>query len=732
MMRRFGLATAVLVALAVWGLSPSAAPAAPVRYGGGNAELSVSAVSERTVQIVLAPLDEKDRPRPAPASTVLIENKADLKLRCRELAEAREVTAGRVHVRVQLDPLTISLTGPGDRLVQELVLADADGSMNFRTAAPVLGLGEGGPQFDRRGEYYRLVNGQVSPLLATHGGTIRVPFLVGTDGWAMFVQGPGGEFDLREGKGRFLPRKEALGKEPLEVYLIDVQEPADVLAEYVRLTGRPVLPPKWVLGYMQSHRTLAGPEEPLQIAKSFRDKKLPCDALIYLGTGYCPAGWNTGHGSLDFNPKTFDRPRENLQALHDANFKVVLHVNNAPRAMFGAAVAEQSDSPQHIRNYWARHRDTFALGVDGWWPDDGDELGIEARLARHRCYYEGPLQDRPNVRPWSLHRNGYAGVQRYGGWIWSGDVQSRWATLEAHVPVGVNTSLSLTPFWGTDTGGFVPMKELTGELYVRWFQFSAFTPLFRSHGRTWKLRLPWGWNTGEFGPVEAQSGPDRSELNNAEVEPICRRYLELRYRLLPYNYTLLREACDTGVPPMRALWLHYPGDPEAVQLGNEYLWGRDLLVAPVTAKGAAERKLYLPEGDWYDFWTNDRHTGKRELTRQVDLATLPLFVRAGAIMPLDPVRQYTAQATDEPTTLRVYSGRDGEFRLYEDDGQTLDYLKGKYTWTRLKWNDREQRLVIEPEEGTVKPEPRTFVVEVMPGGKKQTVRYTGERVEARF
>ena len=127
--------------------------------------------------------------------------------------------------------------------------------------------------------------------------------------------------------------------------------------------------------------------------------------------------------------------------------------------------------------------------------------------------------------------------------------------MAAHVPVGLNHSLSLTPFWGSDIGGFVPTKELTGELYVRWFQFAAFNPLFRAHGRTWKLRLPWGWNTGEFGPVEAKSGPEKSELNNAEVEPICRKYLELRYRLLPYNYSLIRVACDTGMPPMRALSL---------------------------------------------------------------------------------------------------------------------------------------------------------------------------------
>jgi alpha-glucosidase (family GH31 glycosyl hydrolase) len=397
-------------------------------------------------------------------------------------------------------------------------------------------------------------------------------------------------------------------------------------------------------------------------------------------------------------------------------------------------VAEESDARNHIHNYWAWHRDTFKLGVDGWWPDDGDELPIEARLARHRCYYEGALQDRPDERPWSLHRNGYAGAQRYGGWIWSGDVQSRWATLANHVPVGLNHSLSLTPFWGTDTGGFVPTKELTGELYVRWFQFSAFSPLFRSHGRTWKLRLPWGWNTGEFEPVEAQSGPDKSELHNAEVEPVCKKYLELRYRLLPYNYALVREACDTGMPPMRALWLHYPGDPEAVKLGDEYLWGRDLLIAPVVEKGAKVRRLYLPEGTWYDWWTGKPTVGKKWVERPVDLATMPIYVRAGAVIPLDPVRQYTTEPVTEPTTLRVHPGSNGDFTLYDDDGHGLGYRDGsdpKTVWLRCRWDDAARRLTLEPDP-RMKKWPggvRVFSVEIAGSdAKPKRVEFRGEKV----
>jgi alpha-glucosidase (family GH31 glycosyl hydrolase) len=725
---RIGLAALLVVGAA------RTASAEAVRYAGSPAELSLSAVSERTVRITLAPLDEKGKAHPAPLSTVLVDLPSEPKLRRQELTGAEEVSLGEARVQVKPQPLTVSVRAPSGKVVQELVCDEADGAVRFRAGAPVLGMGEDAKQFDRRGVLYTMRDGWGAFNLPVYGSWVAVPFVIGTDGWALFVHHPRGSFDLRKPEASFTPAADQR-RLPLDLFVIAWDRPADVLGEYVRLTGRAVLPPKWALGYMQSHRTLSGPDEVLRVARTFRDKKLPCDALIYLGTGYCPAGWNTGHGSLRFNPKTFDRPVEMVEALHRLNFRVVLHQNRAPRDLSGTTVTDAAEvaRPNSIAHYWNRHRPVFALGVDGWWPDDGDELPREARLARHRLYYEGPLADRPNVRPWSLHRTGYAGVQRYGGWVWSGDVDSRWETLAAQVAVGQNHSLSLTPFWGTDVGGFVPKKELTGELYVRWFQFGAFCPSFRAHGRTWHLRLPWGWDTGRPGPVESKEGPDPGELHNAAVEPVCRKYLELRYRLLPYNYTLCREAHDAGLPPIRALWLHYPDDPRAVPRGDEYLWGRDLLVAPVTAPGPSERSLYLPEGDWYDFWTQERLTGRRELTRQVDLATLPLFVRASAILPLDPPRQYTAQPTEEATTVRVYPGRDGSFRWYDDDGQSLDYLKGKFTWTRLTWNDRERRLTIEPDGAPgYLPVDKTLVVELIPDGQRQTVRYTGRPVVTSF
>jgi alpha-glucosidase/alpha-D-xyloside xylohydrolase len=714
---------------------PATVLAEPIRYSGNPAELSVSAISESTVQIVLAPLDEKGQARSAPSSSVLVEQRAQIKLRCRELAGAKAVSAGKLRLQVKPLPLTISIHNAGGKVVQEFAFTEADGTMSFCATAPILGMGEGARQFDRRGGLYTMKDGWGAWNLPTLGSWVAVPFLIGTDGWAFFVHHPRGQFDLGQRTASFKPAADQLAL-PLELYVTSWDRPADVLREWVRLTGRPVMPPKWALGYMQSHRTLSGADEVLQVARTFRHKKLPCDALIYLGTGYCPAGWNTGHGSLQFNPKTFDKPAEMIDQLHALKFHVVLHQNRAPRTLFGQSVTDpaNADRPDSIAAYWNRHRPPFALGVDGWWPDDGDELGREARLARHRMYYEGPLHDRPNVRPWSLHRTGYAGVSRYGGWIWSGDVDSRWETLAAQVFVGQNHSLSLSPYWGTDIGGFFPKKELTGELYVRWFQFGTFCPSFRAHGRTWNLRLPWGWNTGTFGPIESPGRPDESELHNSAVEPICRQYLDLRYRLLPYTYTLCREAHDTGLPLMRALWLHYPEDRQAVSRGDEYLWGRDLLVAPVTAKGATERAIYLPEGDWYDYWTQERHAGCHILTRKVDLATLPLFVRAGAILPLDPPRQYVAQSTTESTTIQIYAGRDGQFRWYEDDGSTLDYLRGKFAWTRLEWNDRARRLTIEPEGATAtfQSGPRTLLLEVLPEGKRQTIRYAGRRLEISF
>jgi alpha-glucosidase/alpha-D-xyloside xylohydrolase len=511
------------------------------------------------------------------------------------------------------------------------------------------------------------------------------------------------------------------------------------MAEYARLTGKPELPPLWSLGYQQSHRTLASRQEILEEADTFRAKKLPCDTLIYLGTGFCPSGWNTNNGEWEFNRKVFDDPKAIFDAFHAKHFKVVLHAVIRARAMSGT-VRDPCDPKRPVEEqpscYWPIHRPVFSLGVDGWWPDEGDPMNAPSRLARNRFYWEAPQLDRPNERPWALHRNGYAGMQRYGAFLWSGDVYSTWETLKTHVPVAVNTSLTGVPYWGTDIGGFVPTKELTGELYVRWFQFGAFCPLFRSHGRTWKLRLPFGWNTGDPGPVEIQgygggaATPDASELHNAAVEPICRKYLELRYRLMPYVYSAVRECTLSGMPIMRALWLHYPDDPAAVARGDQYLWGRDMLVAPVVEKGATSRKLYLPRGGWFDFWTNERLEGGREIDRKVDLETTPLYVRAGAILPLGPLKQYVDEPSDEPLAIQIHPGADGSFLLYEDDGRSFDYRKGAWMGIQMAWTDRRRVLTLRLAPGSrMLPPARRNLSVSLAGQASRPVQFEGRPVE---
>jgi alpha-glucosidase/alpha-D-xyloside xylohydrolase len=226
-----------------------------------------------------------------------------------------------------------------------------------------------------------------------------------------------------------------------------------------------------------------------------------------------------------------------------------------------------------------------------------------------------------------------------------------------------------------------------------------------------------------------------SEMNNPLIEPVVKKYDELRYQLLPYNYTLAYEARHGGMPLIRALWLHYPNDTIARSLGSEYLWGRDMLIAPVFEKGAAHRDVYLPKGVWYDWWTNLPQTGGQWTTRDVDLSIMPIYVRAGAILPLDPIRQYTDQPVKEPTTLRIYPGANGDFTLYDDDGISLDYLKGTAAWIHCVWDDTHKTLHLTPGTpagATNKPVQRIFRIRLMTTDAEKTITYKGVDLQTSF
>jgi alpha-glucosidase/alpha-D-xyloside xylohydrolase len=223
----------------------------------------------------------------------------------------------------------------------------------------------------------------------------------------------------------------------------------------------------------------------------------------------------------------------------------------------------------------------------------------------------------------------------------------------------------------------------------------------------------------------------QSEMNNPAIEPVARMYSELRYQLMPYTYTLAYEARTSGLPLMRAMWLHYPHDAAARSLADQYLWGRDMLIAPVYEKGATSRSVYLPEGIWYDWWNDDQLVGGKRVDRPVDLATLPIYVRAGGVIPLDPVRQHTGEPASGPTIIRVYRGAEGSFTLYDDDGISQDYLRRRGSWIHFRWAETPRILTISPDPpsgATNLPVNRQFTVVMLPDNWRQTVTYSGRTI----
>jgi alpha-glucosidase (family GH31 glycosyl hydrolase) len=725
--------------------------ASDITIAGRAVEIVVTSISPTTVRISLLPI-ENGTAAQVPDTGGLVEPNGGTRAGVGRVQESfAPVRAGNVVVKLTAGPPAVHVeTSAGDP-VQRFTFDPQAPDMKFLLPkGPLLGLGQGGPQFDRKGQVDRMRNGQGGYQLATHGARVPVQWLVGTDGWGLFIHQPQGAFDFTgadNGEAKFTP---ATAGVPLDLFVVASKDPAVVMREYARITGLPELPARWTLGYMQSHRTLSGPDEILSIPRTFREKKLPCDALIYLGTEFTPSGWNTRNGEFVWKKENFPDPQRMVDEIHAQRFRVVLHVVIEGRRMSGTVAdactperavpsgRTQEDrwpEDRHVACYWPYHKPLVDLGIDGWWPDQGDGLDLPSRLVRHRMYWEGTQQLRPNVRPFALHRNGAAGMQRYGAFLWSGDVQSRWETLKNHVPIAVNTGLSGIPYWGTDIGGFVPTAEYTGELHVRWFQFAAFCPSFRAHGRHWHLKLPWGWNGSDGGPAETKGfAPAPEELRNPETERIMKKYLELRYKLLPYIYTAARDTSETGLPMMRAMWLHHPDDPIASARGDQFFWGRDLLVAPVVEKSAASRKVYLPRGVWFDFWTELQVDGGREIDRSVDLETTPIYVRAGAIVPTGPIKQYSDEPTDEPLTLTVYRGANGRASLYDDDGRSFDYRKGQFARIDARWDDNARRVRLSLADGSrmLPTTPRAIVIALAGVKTRKSVTFDGKPIEVRM
>lgn len=519
----------------------------------------------------------------------------------------------------------------------------------------------------------------------------------------------------------------------LVLYLFLGPSIGDIIRRYTELTGRMPLPPRWALGYQQcrySYETRARVEE---IAREFRQRQLPCDVL-YLDIHHLDE-----YRVFTFG-RTFPRPAEMVSRLADEGFKVVTIVDpgvkDTPafpvlkRGLKARAFVKSADGktdyvgkvwpgdsrfPDFLnartRKWWGREQSQLsALGVAGFWNDMNEpanflipsktlpvdcvhdtDHGRKTHAEVHNLYgfqmarasQEGALSTRPELRPFIITRAGYAGVQRHA-LVWTGDNSSNWDHLADSVQMLLNLGLSGVAFCGSDAGGF--LDNTTPELLVRWMQLAAFTPFFRNHTNIGTIaQEPWA-----FGP---------------EVESICRRYLNLRYQLLPYLYGLFAEAHQHGSPIMRPLAWEYQDEPDAVAAGDQFLLGSELLVAPILRQGATARSVYLPAGDWFDFRTGKRHRGGRHILALAPLAELPLYVRAGAMIPLGAVQQFVGEKPLETVNLHIWPGEQGHLNWIEDDGISQTYLQGNIS-------EREITCDVGPQGGEIQFAPCT--------GKRET------------
>jgi alpha-glucosidase (family GH31 glycosyl hydrolase) len=604
------------------------------------------------------------------------------------------------------------------------------------------GLGQGGGRLERLGTARQLWN---SHLGHGPGSDIGIPLLVSSLGYALFFDSSS-DATLAVGRSDDGVRIDyTVTTEALTWYFLIGPDLRGLMGEIAELLGRAPLPPRWALGFLQSTRHFHDTAELRRLPRTIREKRIPCDALIYLSTYGEAMGWNRGVGHLEFQPELWPKSEALLQEMRAQHFEIITHeypVLHEESPLFAEAsargfllesgyergtggVANYRQGQRHLDFsnpavrawWWAAHRELVNAGVAAWWLDGGEGPPADAKLAggdgtllhniydrlRHQAFAEGEAAARPDQRVFLLCRSGAAGMQRFGASTWSGDVNNDFPTLEAQVPLGLNTGLSGVPYWGTDVGGFFhPVRE-TPELYARWFQLGAFSPIFRSHGWVWREHVPWA------------HGP--------EVEAICRQYAELRYRLLPYTYTLAWQAHTQGLPLMRPLVLNYPDDPRTWTLDHEYLWGDDLLVAPVTREGATAWPVYLPAGRWFDFWTGEPHAGPGGLTVAAPLDRMPLLVRTGAILPLGPVVQHTGERPLDELTLQIYPEATSRFELYEDDGRTNAYLRGQYALTPITCEASPGRV-------TVRIDPPTGDRSMVPASRRYLIRLRLDRPRA--
>jgi alpha-D-xyloside xylohydrolase len=494
-----------------------------------------------------------------------------------------------------------------------------------------------------------------------------------------------------------------------------------VIADYRQFTGEAPLFPKWVYGYWQCRERYHTQQEILGAGAEFRKRNLPVDALVQDWQYWGKYGWN----AMKFDESNYPDPKGMMDQFHAMDEHVPISVwskfgedsdiykrMSAKSLLVPGTPWTDFFNPVAQKAFWAELKTgIFDYGLDGWWMDasepefdilkdhqtflgSGESVRNAYPLFVTKAIYEGQRSTTDRKRVVIFTRSAYAGQQRNAAISWSGDISANWITFQRQIPAGLNFSMSGLPYWTTDGGGFFrPKDQYTNEVYhkllIRWFQYAAFCPIFRVHGWTSNAEI---WN---YGP---------------RVLDITTQFDELRYHLLPYIYSAAWGVTHRGETLMRALPLEFPSDQRARATADQFLFGPALLINPVTTEGATQRSLYLPGGhDWIDFWTGQHVTGGQTITADAPLDRIPIYAKAGSIIPFGPAVQ-SASAKADPIDVRIYAGANGDFSLYEDEGDNYDYERGAYSVIPLHWDDRENILTVGDRRGTFPGmlEQRTF------------------------
>jgi alpha-D-xyloside xylohydrolase len=523
----------------------------------------------------------------------------------------------------------------------------------------------------------------------------------------------------------------------IDYYFVAGASMDEVISGYRRLTGKAVLLPRSAYGFWQSRQRYKTQDELLAVVQEYRKRKIPLDNIVLDWFYWKEDSW----GSHEFDASRFPDPKAMVQAVHDLNAQIMISV--WPKFYPATANYKELDAKGYIyrrnieqgakdwvgpgylnsfydpyseeaRNiYWRQINEHLnVLGFDAWWldssePDIHSNLDITERklrmgptalgtgaeffnsyvLPHAEGVYRNDRAAEPDKRVAILTRSGWGGLQRTASAVWSGDVPARWEALKEQIYAGVNVGLSGLPNWTFDIGGFAVEKRYEKEdpahvdewreLNLRWFQFGAFLPLFRSHGNYPYREI---YNLA----------PEGSDIYKSLVW-----FTKLRYRLMPYIYSQAGDMYHKDGTLMRALVMDFPQDPVVRNIGDQYMFGPAFLVAPVYEYKMPLRDLYLPAGTrWYDFYTGQAYEGGRKITAGTSIDRMPLFVRAGSIVPTGPDIQYTGQILNAPLTLFVYTGADGAFELYEDDGRSYGYETGAWSRIPMRYNEAERTLTI--------------------------------------